>query len=297
MDNKETIIVEPPQRQKTMNLPDGRRLAWSEWGPVDGIPVLFCTGAAMSSWLGFGENMLQNLGLRLIAIDRPGLGFSAPHPTKTLSSWVEDIRNFLEVQKLHNVLTVGFSQGAPFAFALAAKNLVKAIAIVSGQDELTHPNILPLVQPDVKNMIAAIKEDAVGFEQHFSQIATASGLWQLIIGMSAEKDRLLYEREAFSQAFKKALEEGFSQGPRGYARDLVNTFSPWPIKLEEISIPVDLWYGGLDNSTVHSPDFGETLANRLSLAERIFEPNEGGSILWTKSGDILLKLKSHLSIL
>ncbi len=296
MDNMKAIIVRPPERQRTMQLPDGRTLAWSEWGSVDGIPVLFCTGAAMSSWLGFGVNELQNLGLRLIAIDRPGLGSSDPHINKTLSFWVEDIRNFIESQKLQNVLAVGFSQGAPFAFALAAQNLVKTLAIVSGQDELSHPNVLPLVHPDVKNMIAAIKEDAVGFEQHFSQMATTSGLWQLIIEMSVPQDRLLYENEAFSRAFRKALEEGFSQGARGYARDLVNALSPWHIKLEEISIPVDLWYGGLDTSTVHSPDFGATLANRLPFAERIFEPNEGGSILWTKSGEILSKLKSHLFI-
>ena len=291
-----TIIVRPPERQKTIALPDGRRLAWSEWGPVDGIPVLFCTGAAMSSWLGFGMDELPNLSLKLIAIDRPGLGLSDPHPNKTLFSWVEDIREFIKSQKLQNILAVGFSQGAPFAFALAAENLIESLAIVSGQDELTHPNVLPLVHPNVKGMIATIKEDAVGFEQHFSQIATAEGLWQLIIGMSAPQDRLLYESEPFSQAFRKALKDGFSQGAAGYTRDLVNALSPWHIKLEEISIPVDLWYGGLDTSTVHSPDFGATLATRLSLVERIFEPNEGGSILWTKSGQILSKLKSHLSI-
>ncbi|MCT7953159.1 alpha/beta hydrolase, partial [Ancylothrix sp. C2] len=286
----------PPERQRTMQLPDGRRLAWSEWGPVDGIPVLFCTGAAMSSWLGFGVNELPTLDLRLIAIDRPGLGLSDPYPNKTLSSWVEDMREFIGSQKLQNVLAVAFSQGAPFAFALAAQNLIEALAIVSGQDDLTHPDVLPLVHPDVKGMIAAIGQDATGFEQHFSQIATAEGLWQLIIGMSAPQDRLVYESEPFSQAFRKALEDGFLQGARGYARDLVNALSPWHIKLEEISIPVDLWYGGLDTSTVHSPDFGATLVNRLSLAKRIFEPNEGGSILWTKSEEILSKLKSHLLI-
>jgi hypothetical protein len=34
---------------------------------------------------------------------------------------------------------------------------------------------------DVKGMIAAIQQDPVGFEQHFSQMTTANGLWQLII--------------------------------------------------------------------------------------------------------------------
>jgi hypothetical protein len=67
------------------------------------------------------------------------------------------------------------------------------------------------------------------------------------------------------------------------------------MNLEEITIPVDLWYGGKDTSTVHSPDFGATLALRLPNVSRTFEPNEGGSILWTKSEQILSKLKSHLS--
>lgn len=294
MDSMKAIVT-PPERQGTMLLHNGRKLAWSQWGCVDGIPVLFCTGAGMSSWLGFGASELPCLGLKLIAIDRPGLGLSDPHPNKTLSSWVDDMREFIQAQELHHVLAVGFSQGAPFAFALAEANLVKAIAIVSGQDELTHPHLFPLLHPDVKNMIVAIQKDPVGFEQHFSQMATAEGLWQLIIGMSGQRDRLLYESDTFSQAYRRALQFGFSQGAQGYARDLVNALSCWSIKLEEIAVPVDLWYGGLDTSTVHSPDFGTTLAKRLPFAELTFEPEEGGSILWTKSKHILSKLKSHLS--
>jgi pimeloyl-ACP methyl ester carboxylesterase len=223
------------------------------------------------------------------------LGLSDPHPNKTLSSWVDDTREFIQTNNLDNVLAVGFSQGALFAFALAGQNLVEAIAIVSGQDELAHPHLKPLLHPDVADMIAAVQQDPVGFEQHFSQIATADGLWQLIIGMSAECDRRLYESETFGVAYQRALQEGFAQGAQGYARDLVNTFSPWTVKLEDITVPVDLWYGGLDTSTVHSPDFGATLASRLPNASHTLDPEEGGSILWTRSGDILAKLKSPVS--
>jgi pimeloyl-ACP methyl ester carboxylesterase len=101
-------------------------------------------------------------------------------------------------------------------------------------------------------------------------------LWEMSIGMSAEFDRILYEGDTFSQSFRRTLQESFSQGAQGYARDLVNALSSWPMKLEEITIPVDLWYGGLDTSTVHSPDFGATLALRLPNVSRTFEPNEGG---------------------
>jgi pimeloyl-ACP methyl ester carboxylesterase len=249
----------------------------------------------MSSSLGFGATHLPALGLRLLAIDRPGLGLSDPHPNKTLSSWVDDVRELINIRNLHPILAVGFSQGAPFTFALAEARLVEAIAIVSGQDELSHPSSRPLLHPDVAQMVAAVEQDAVAFEQHFSQIATWKGLWQLIVNISAECDRALYLNDSFSQAYQRCLQEGFFQGARGYARDLVNAVSAWSFALEDITIPVDLWYGGLDTSPVHSPDFGVTLAARLPQATHILDPNEGGSILWRRSHDILSKLKSHVS--
>lgn len=286
-------LVFPAERQATTQLRDGRKLAWFEWGPEDGVPVLFCTGAGMSGSLGFGATHLPGLGLRLIAIDRPGLGLSHPHPSKTLASWVEDVRELMLVQQLHSVLAVGFSQGAPFAFSLAAAGLVEAIAIVSGQDELSHPSIKPLLPPDLAQMIAAVEQDAAAFQQHFCQTATWEGLWQLIMAMSAEPDRALYMKDSFRPAYQRCLQEGFAQGAEGYARDLVNAVATWPFRLEDITIPVDLWYGGLDTSPVHSPDFGATLATRLPQAFHHLDPDEGGSILWTRSQDILSRLKSH----
>lgn len=164
---------------------------------------------------------------------------------------------------------------------------------MSGQNELSHPSIRLLLHPDVAQMIAVVEQDAAAFEQHFSQIATWDGLWQLIMNMSAECDRALYLSDPFSQVYQPCLQEGFSQGAEGYARDLVNAMSAWSFVLENITIPVDLWYGGLDTSPVHSPDFGVTLASRLTQTTHILDPDEGGSILWTRSHDILLKLKSH----
>lgn len=248
----------------------------------------------MSSWLGFGARDLPDLGLKLIAIDRPGLGLSDPHPQKTLTSWTNDIQQLIQTHELYPLLAVGFSQGAPFAIALAGQGLVQAIAIVSGQDELTHPTVKSLLHPDVAGMVAAVQQDPASFERSFSQIATPEGLWQLIIGMSGERDRTLYASETFGAAYQRALQEGFSQGSKGYVRDLINALSSWPVKLEDIMIPVDLWYGGLDTSTVHSPDFGATLASRLPNASLTVDPHEGGSILWTQSWDILSKLKSHI---
>jgi pimeloyl-ACP methyl ester carboxylesterase len=290
--DEQRVVVTPPERQEAMRLADGRALAWSEWGAADGLPMLFCTGAALSGSLGFGADAVSGLGLRLIAIDRPGLGRSDPHPAKTLSSWAEDVRELIRAHDLGTPLAVGFSQGAPFAFALAGAGLVRAMAIVSGQDQLAHPAILPLLHPDVAGMVAAVQRDAAGFQQYFAGLATADGMWELIVGMSGEPDRGLYESEAFGGAFRRALREGFAQGAQGYARDLVNALGAWPVEPESVGIPVHLWYGGRDTSTVHSPDHGATLAARLPNATYTLDPREGGSILWTRARNILAALTS-----
>jgi len=288
------IGVTAPERQRSMNLFDGRALAWSEWGPVDGVPALFCTGAAMSGSLAFGADALADLGLRLIAVDRPGLGRSDAHSNKTLSSWGDDAKQLIATMGLHDTLAIGFSQGTPFALALAGNDVVKAAAIVSGQDELAHACMARFLDPQVADLIRAIQKDSAGFEQTFAKVASPQALWDLIVGMSSERDRALYLSAEFKEPYQRCLSEGFAQGRHGYVRDLVNAFGPWPVAPERIAIPIDLWYGRLDTSTVHSPDFGATLASRLCNASITVYPNEGASILWTRASEILTRLKSRV---
>jgi pimeloyl-ACP methyl ester carboxylesterase len=145
--------------------------------------------------------------------------------------------------------------------------------------------MIRLSQPNDIAAILSIAE-AIGFQP---------GELGVVHQLSAECDRALYLSNSFSQAYQRCLQEGFSQGAEGYARDLVNAVSAWSFALEDITVPVDLWYGGLDTSPVHSPDFGVTLAARLPQATHILDPNEGSSILWTRSHAILLRLKSHVS--
>ncbi|WP_233262244.1 alpha/beta fold hydrolase [Vitiosangium sp. GDMCC 1.1324] len=265
-------------------------MGWSEWGTAHGTPVLFCTGAGMTSSFGFGAGALRELGVRLLCIDRPGLGGSAPDPGKSFESYARDVQAVLRSEGIAPPPVVGFSQGAPFAVALAGANVVSAVAIVSGQDELAYPPTKQLLPPEVAGMVAAIEADRPGFEASFASRVDAEGLWALIIGMSAPTDRALYNEPAFAAAYRQSLAEGFAQGPGGYVRDLTLAMSRWPTQPESITVPVSLWYGKLDTSPVHSPDFGATLRSRFPNATLHVLPDEGGSLLWTRSREILHEL-------
>jgi pimeloyl-ACP methyl ester carboxylesterase len=282
--------VAAPERLGTTVLSHGLRVGWAEWGPEDGAPVLFFSGAGMGRSMGFGADVVARLGLRLIGVERPGLGASDPAPLRTLTDCADDVRRFVEARRLARPAVIGFSQGAPFALSCAAAGVVRAAVVVAGTDELAHPDFDARLHPDVRKMRDAAAANPAAFEATFARMGNAELLWTLILGTSAEVDLRVYEAPAFAAAYRRALAEGFAQGAEGYARDLLLATTRWPFDLAGIEVPVELWYGAHDTSTVHSPDHGASLAWRIPGARRHLLPDAGGSLLWTHAGDILAAL-------
>ena len=166
-------ILAPAARRGSTRIAGGRRLAWAEWGPEAGVPVLFCPGAGMSPSLGFGADALDELGVRLIALARPGLGDSDPAPERTLASWAEDVRSFCAARALEAPPVVGFSQGAPFVLACAADGVVARAAVVSGTDELAAPELREALVPDVAALVDRATTDPAGAEALFRSAGTS----------------------------------------------------------------------------------------------------------------------------
>lgn len=284
MSGMDTAQVTDPARVGVTGIRGGRRLAWAEWGPSDGRPVLFCPGAGWGRWLGFGCRAAAELDIRLISVERPGSGESTGMPGRTLLDWADDIGRL----GLADPAVVGFSQGAPFALALAARGLTSAVAIVSGGDELAYPGtVLPA---EVQRLVDRVAADPEGAERDFAQFGSAETLWRLSVESSPEVDHEIYRQPDFAAALRRALDSGFAQGPAGYARDTVLHFARWPFRVEEITARVHLWYGGQDDNPTHSPDHGATLAARIPNATRHFLPDSGAALLWTHAGEILRQL-------
>jgi pimeloyl-ACP methyl ester carboxylesterase len=118
-------------------------------------------------------------------------------------------------------------------------------------------------------------------------VASADWLWRVILTTAAPGDRARYEGTDLGPAVRAALDDGFAQGAAGYARDLVTALGPWPERPEELRVPVHLWYGAQDTSTVHSPDLGRSLAARIPGARLTVLDDEGGALLWTRTRDVL----------
>lgn len=153
-----------------------RRLNWSEWGSPQGQPFIFCTGAGMAGALPFGDETAQALGLRIISVDRPGLGGSDHDPAKSFDSWCADIRALLAHIGAEKAHSIGFSQGAPFAFALGAAGLAHTVSLVSGQDELSDAAIFALLPEPVAAMVQRAKTEPEILEAEIAAGATAEWL-------------------------------------------------------------------------------------------------------------------------
>ena len=79
--------------EKHILLPDGRKLAYAEFGKPDGRPVMYFHGAPSSRMepLLIGNEKWVQSGLRVIAPDRPGIGGSDFQPNRGFSDWPRDV--------------------------------------------------------------------------------------------------------------------------------------------------------------------------------------------------------------
>ncbi|MFJ5798723.1 alpha/beta fold hydrolase [Streptomyces decoyicus] len=287
-----TVYVDNPARLGESRLCDGRLLGWAEWGPLDGVPVLLSPGAATSRWLGFGAGVVEALGVRLVSVDRPGLGASTPAPGRTFSDFAGDIRQLCVLRGLGHPAVVGNSQGAPFALACAEEGVASVLAVVSGADEVAAPEFASALAADLRGLVERTACDPVGAEEFFAGF-TADAMWDMVMARSPGCDLAVYQDPDFAAVYRRALDEGFVQGAAGYARDTVLSMGRWPFALDEITVPVEIWYGERDAS--HSPDNGALLATRIPGAHHRVVPGIGGALLWTHSESILTSLLEKAS--
>ena len=74
-------------------------------------------------------------------------------------------------------------------------------------------------------------------------------------------DREILKAESNLQMMIEEIREGYCQGWEGPATDDTVIFSPWGFPLNQISAPVDIWHGDMDQNI--SP--GQAKYNRNSI--------------------------------
>ena len=261
-----------------LTLPDNRQLAYAEYGNPNGHPVFYFHGGGTSRLepLLLGDEAFIHLGLRLIAPDRPGIGQSDFQLNRGFSDWTKDVTCLADVLGLNKFSVLGVSSGGGYVAACTAKipDRLHSAMIVSGAWEFTTADLWQH------------KRWGLMLIKYFPWLYQASmKLTQRLVNGPPDKllttfqktlpaaDYAVLKSPGRIKRICEALNEGLRSGTRGTAYDLQLYFGNWDFSLDEIRMPLTLFYGEEDRNV--PLELVKRTAATLPTAKLVIYPNEG----------------------
>ena len=293
-----TMALSDTHRREQVRLADGRRLAFCESGPRGGAPVLYCHGAIgtpLSRSVDL-EAIAYDVGVRYLAVSRPGVGGSDPAPGRSVLSFAADVREFADALSVDRFAVVGVSAGGPYALALARElpDRVQRVAVCSSLSPLCAPHRTPGMTWRIRLALASLARTpgcwgALG-DAMLPLIKRHPELLSGVIAAHAaasERVRLHQpgERAATSSSFLDAAEDG---GVRGMIEDYLTYSRPWGYSPAEVEQEVHLWHGL--NDPLVPIDHALVLAATLPRCRAFFDPEEGHHFFRRRLASILAAL-------
>ena len=234
-------------------LPDGRTMAYAEYGPPKGYPVLYCHGFPGSRleaqlW----QPAADALGVRLIAPDRPGYGSSDPLPGRSLADFALDAVALLDHLGLAQVGVLGISGGGPYALALLAHSPARVVrgALVAA---LGPPEALAAVHDDLAPFLrrawgmAQRKPALIPFWAAFgARFLRLRSRWAFNAQFVAGPDLVVLADPEIRGLLRRSQREGLRRSAAGAVQDLVLYLRPWGFRLACVSAPITVWHGKAD---------------------------------------------------
>src|SRR3954470_5422757 len=105
----------------TIELPDGRTLAYAEWGDPQGRTIIACHGTPGCRLNRHpNQELVRSTGARVITFDRAGYGQSTRNPGRRVVDVVGDATALADHLGLDRFAVSGGSGGGPHALAIAA---------------------------------------------------------------------------------------------------------------------------------------------------------------------------------
>jgi pimeloyl-ACP methyl ester carboxylesterase len=248
-----------------MELRDGRMLSWAEFGADSSANVLVHQHGTGSSRLEMAmyDQVFADLGVRVIAPERPGYGYSTGgDQPRVISDWPSDVAHLLRRLNIEQLAVSGYSGGGPHALAIAASPALGSCV----SRVLLRASLAP-GQPPRNTYDSEIRKRA-------HRIA-----WEEFLGWFdpledppdfAPADVEAFSDPAFSEAAMSTLAEGMQQGHLGVAGDHWAFAGAWGFEVDETEQPVDVWHGDADSRVPvsHAHVFGEILPHaRVRILE------------------------------
>lgn len=274
-------------------LADGRALAYAEWGPPDGRPLLHCHGIPDGRFGWGAGSACEERDIRLIAVDRPGVGGSDPKPGRCVGDWAADVEELADRLGVDRFGVSGHSAGGPYALACAEKlgDRIEAVALISGVGRLDQPGFVGQMHTARAWWLAAHLPGAMALLYSASGRLTRRSpalALRLVAANFPKIDRAVIERpEVAARLQFSYVEATRAGGAHGLSEDMRTVLSPWGFDPAEIGVPVHVFHGRRD--AIAPPEHAEYWIEALADARPTwFE--DAGHLLIEDHGEEILEI-------
>lgn len=280
-------------------LPDGRTLAYAQYGVPDGKAVFFFHGIPGSRTFRPPDETTTKLGVRLICVDRPGYGESTFYSPRTILDWPKDIVQLAGHLGIDKFSIAGHSGGGPYvaACAYALPERIIAAASVSGAGPIDSPGAL---------------EHMDGLNRMGFRVGRYMPwlLWQLAVwafyreghrrpetvmerdaATRPRADAELWKVDSIREVCYASVIEAFRHGTKGHAWEARLLSRPWNISLDQIRVPYHLWHGTADRTT--PIQMGRYLASKIPNCGLHIYEDEAHLLIFPRWQEILSTLLEH----
>jgi pimeloyl-ACP methyl ester carboxylesterase len=289
-----------PKIDQQFQLPDGRRLGYDEYGSSDGKLLFYFHGSPSSrveSSLYISEELLLSLNVRLIAIDRPGMGLSDFQSNRRILDWSQNIialANHLDIERFS---ILAYSLGGPYGLAcgFAIPQRLHKVGIVSGAALFTEPELIKNINVGTRRFLTMPRDRPLLSRLFFGivlgimpRIAPKKFISQANSLLPKPDREIVFNDPEFQKGFLNMVREAMKQGTRGAHYESVLTVMDWGFRLQDIQMPVMLWHGEADqNIPVEMARYAATV---IPKCDAKFFPNEGHLSLFKKNAGEIVRM-------
>ena len=274
---------DPFPRDFTVRLFDGRSIGIASVGREDGFPIIHAHGSDMSRLeVKLFAAQADAAGVRLIGLDRPGVGRSDPKPGSRLLDWPDDVLEVADRLGIERFAVEGLSAGGPYALACACKipQRLTACGLIStfpppdlirraGTRSMRAIEWMGAHAPRLLLLFARLGRRMIGYDA----ASREKFLVRFAARLGAADQQLLSHPEIRGQ-FAQAMAESFRQGAQGNLEVVLALAGSWGFQVEQVAFErVFLWHGEQDRIMPVAP--ARLLVQLLPHCTATFYPDEG----------------------
>jgi pimeloyl-ACP methyl ester carboxylesterase len=279
-------------------LPDGRTLAYEQYGDLQGSPVFFFHGAPGSRLFRPPDEVTLQMGVRLICTDRPGYGSSTFQTGRQILDWAKDLSALADALGIQTFVVAGHSGGGPYALACAycLPERVSAAAVLSGAG--------PVDAPGAADGLTPLHWLAFKIGRYSPWPLTRALTWLFFHKAAADPARAIdIDARQRSAADDEVLKipgvrenciqsdvEAYRQGLTGFTWDVRLLTRSWGFALEGIKVPVYLWHGTADDFT--TTGMARHMATKIPGCNARIYQGEGHMLLIPRWDEILSTVRA-----